>query len=173
MVQLMLSQTSLLTSTVQCPTNVLTVHYMFTDIISLGLVHLVCATVLKTIKHATDSRQQRVMVQQVCNATSYHYHDGVGQASGMAQTIIRNTKSTVKCIYPHILNFVHGAIIGNITSLDTAHCKMYSRPNIELGVCKVCRDADELTFLPPAVMSQCDVIQLYVIQLYELTCLPP
>ena len=62
----------------------------------------VCATVLKTIKHATDSRQQRVMVQQVCNATSYHYHDGVGQASGMAQTIIRNTTSTVKCIYSHI-----------------------------------------------------------------------
>ena len=62
----------------------------------------VCATVVKTIKCATDSRQQRVMVQQVCNATSYHYHDGVGQASGMAQTIIRNTTSTVKYIYPHI-----------------------------------------------------------------------
>ena len=63
---------------------------------------------------------------------------------------------------------MYGAIIRNTTSLDTSHCKMYSRPNIELGVCKVCRDADELTFLPPAVMSQCEVIQLYVIQLCKL-----
>ena len=50
-----------------------------------------------------------VMVQQVCNATSYHYHDRVRQGAGMVQTIIRNT-----------------------TSMRTVHCRMYSNTHIEL-----------------------------------------
>ena len=50
-----------------------------------------------------------VMVQQVCNATSYHYHDCVRQGAGMVQTIIRNT-----------------------TSMRTVHSRMYSNTHIEL-----------------------------------------
>ena len=50
-----------------------------------------------------------VMIQQVCNATSYHYHDRVRQGAGMVQTIIRNT-----------------------TSMRTVHSRMYSNTHIEL-----------------------------------------
>ena len=89
-----------------CAFEVCTIRY-----VRSGMNDQVCTiryvrSVSKATRCASDSRQRCVMVQQVCNATSFHYHDGVGQAAGMAQIIIRNTTSTVKCICPNIELYV-------------------------------------------------------------------
>ena len=72
-----------------CPTNAIRIHthhFTWSYGFEVGTIKTACAS---------DSRGH-VMVEQVCNATSYHYHDGVGQGAGMAQTIIGNTTPMYK-----------------------------------------------------------------------------
>ena len=53
-----------------------------------------------------------MVLDQVCIATSYHYHDGVGQGDGMAQTII--------CIYQ--LNITHSGVHIYTDFVALVHC---------------------------------------------------
>ena len=75
-----------------------------------------------------------MVLDQVCIATSYHYHDGVGQGDGMAQTII--------CIYQ--LNITHSGVHIYTDFVALVHCS-----SLQVQIVYYADTADEQTFPPP------------------------
>ena len=75
-----------------------------------------------------------MVLDQVCIATSCHYHDGVGQGDGMAQTII--------CIYQ--FNTTHSGVHIYTDFVALVHCS-----SLQVHIAYYADTTDEQTFPPP------------------------
>ena len=75
-----------------------------------------------------------MVLDQVCIATSCHYHDGVGQGDGMAQTII--------CIYQ--FNTTHSEVHIYTDFVALVHCS-----SLQVHIAYHADTTDEQTFPPP------------------------